>query len=44
MTYYAGYYNAEDAERTKDATRSVVAVGEAISEQPRAAGIGVIHM
>ena len=43
MTYYAGYYNAEDAERTKDATRSVVAVGEAISEQLRAAGIGVIH-
>ena len=43
MTYYAGYYNADDAERTKDTTRSVVAVGEAISEQLRAAGIGVIH-
>jgi stage II sporulation protein P len=43
MTYYAGYYNADDAERTKDTTRSVVAVGEAISEQLRTAGIGVVH-
>lgn len=43
MTYYAGYYNKADSSRTKDETRSVVAVGEAVSEQLRAAGIGVIH-
>ncbi len=43
MTYYAGYYNANDSARTKDETRSVVAVGESVSEQLRAAGIGVIH-
>lgn len=43
MTYFAGYYNASDAARTMDETRSVVAVGEAISAQLRLAGIGVIH-
>ncbi|MDD2361475.1 MAG: stage II sporulation protein P [Oscillospiraceae bacterium] len=43
MTYYAGYYNAEDSARSKDDTRSVVAVGEAVSAQLRAANIGVIH-
>lgn len=43
MTYYAGYYNAGDAARSKDETRSVVAAGEAVSQQLRAANIGVIH-
>lgn len=43
MTYYAGYYNASDTARSTDETRSVVAVGDAISDQLRAAGIGVIH-
>lgn len=43
MNYYAGYYNDDDASRTKDTSQSVVAVGEAIAQQLRAAGIGVIH-
>lgn len=43
MTYYAGYYNDEDVARTKDRSKSVVAVGEEIAQQLREAGIGVIH-
>ncbi len=43
MTYYAGYYNHRDSSFSKDDTRSVVAAGEAISAQLRAANIGVIH-
>ena len=43
MTYDAGYYNASDASRTKDNSLNVVAVGEAIAGQLRAAGIGVVH-
>ncbi len=43
MTYFAGYYNASDPNRTSDTSRSVVAVGEAIAQQLRASGIGVIH-
>ena len=43
MAYDAGYYNADDPSRTQDNTRNVVAVGEAIAAQLRAAGIGVIH-
>lgn len=43
MAYDAGYYNASDPSRTKDNSQNVVAVGEAIATQLRAAGIGVIH-
>lgn len=43
MTYYAGYYNDDDVTRTKDSSQSVVAVGEVIAQQLRAAGIEVIH-
>lgn len=43
MTYYAGYYNANDPPRSGDNTRNVVAVGDAIAAQLQAAGIGVIH-
>ncbi len=43
MAYDAGYYNASDPSRTKDNTQNVVAVGEAIAAQLRAAGIGVVH-
>lgn len=43
MTYFAGYYNASDTARSTDTTRSVVAVGDAISDELRSAGIGVIH-
>lgn len=43
MSYDAGYYNAADLSRTKDNSRNVVNVGEAIAAQLRAAGIGVIH-
>ncbi len=43
MSYYAGYYNADDATRTTDMTQSVAAVGEAIAGELRAAGIGVVH-
>lgn len=43
MTYYAGYYNDEDVARTKDTSKSVVAVGEEIAARLREAGIGVIH-
>lgn len=43
MTYYAGYFNAVDTARSTDTTRSVVAVGDAISDELRTAGIGVIH-
>ncbi len=43
MSYYAGYYNADDATRTTDTTQNVAAVGEAIAEELRAAGVGVLH-
>ena len=43
LTYDAGYYNDSDAARTGDTTQSVVAVGEEIARQLKAAGIGVIH-
>ena len=43
LNYYAGYYNNDDVSRTKDTTQSVVAVGDVIAEQLKAAGIGVIH-
>lgn len=43
LGYDAGYYNDDDPTRTRDAKKNMVAVGEAIAEQLRAAGIGVIH-
>ena len=43
MSYYAGYYNGDDPTRTTEPTESVIAVGEAIAQELRARGIGVIH-
>ena len=43
MAYDAGFYNETDLSRTQDETKNVVAVGEVIAAQLRAAGIGVIH-
>lgn len=43
MSYYAGYYNDSDAERTLDERKNVVAVGERIAAQLENAGIGVLH-
>lgn len=37
------YYSSENSQRTTDLEKSVVAVGEAIAEKLREAGIGVIH-
>ena len=43
MSYYAGYYNADDATRTTDTTQSVAAVGKVLAEELEKAGIGVLH-
>ena len=43
MSYYAGYYNADDVTRTTDMTQSVAAVGKALAEELHKAGIGVLH-
>ncbi len=43
MTYDAGYYNAADRGRTKDHTKNVCAVGEAVRLTLAAAGITAIH-
>ena len=43
MTYDAGYYNAADRTRTKDHTKTVCAVGEAVKRTLAAAGIAAIH-
>lgn len=43
MEYDAGFYNETDPTRTQDETKNVVAVGEVIAAQLRAAGIGVVH-
>lgn len=43
MSYYAGYYNADDASRSEDPHQTVVAVGETIARELRARGIGVVH-
>lgn len=43
MTYYAGYYNADDATRTTDTAENVAAVGEAIAQELRAKGVSVLH-
>ncbi|MBQ5840381.1 MAG: stage II sporulation protein P [Clostridia bacterium] len=43
MLYDAGYYNAADRARTRDESRNVCAVGEAVKRVLEQAGIGVIH-
>ena len=43
MSYYAGYYNDDDPTRTTDNTANVTAVGEAVAQELRASGIGVVH-
>lgn len=43
MLYDAGFYNAGDAERTRDTTRNVCAVGDAVARELEARGIGVVH-
>lgn len=43
LGYDAGYYNADDPTRTRDESKNMIAVGEAIAQQLRTAGIGVIH-
>jgi len=43
MTYDAGYYNSGDRNRTKDHTKNVCAVGEAVRLALEAAGIAAIH-
>lgn len=43
MSYDAGFYNADDPTRTDDPTKNMVAVGERVAKELRAAGIGVIH-
>ncbi len=43
MSYYAGYYNADDPTRTTDVTQNMAAVGAALAEELEAAGIRVLH-
>lgn len=43
MTYDSGYYNAADRQRTRDHTKNVCAVGEAIRLALAAEGIHAIH-
>lgn len=43
MDYDAGYYNKSDPTRTTDDSKNMAAVGDVITDQLRAAGIGVIH-
>ena len=43
MTYAADYYNAEDRHRTKDHSRNVCGVGEAVRATLEANGIVAIH-
>ena len=43
MTYDAGYYNAADRDRTRDHTRSVCAVGDALVKTLAEHGIVAIH-
>ena len=43
LDYDAGFYNNSDPTRTRNAAKNMVAVGNAIAEQLRDAGIGVIH-
>lgn len=43
MTYDAGYYHESFYPRSKDNSRNMVRVGEAIAESLRRNGIGVVH-
>lgn len=43
MSYYAGYYNADDATRSTELSENMVAVGEVIAQELRAAGVPTIH-
>ncbi len=43
MSYDAGFYNPDDASRTTDASRNMVAVGRRVAAQLQALGIGVVH-
>ena len=43
MSYYAGYYNADDVTRSTDNACNVTAVGAVLAQELRARGIGVIH-
>ncbi len=43
MTYDAGYYNAGDRDRTKDISRNVCAVGQAVVDTLKAAGITALQ-
>ncbi|MBQ9413838.1 MAG: stage II sporulation protein P [Clostridia bacterium] len=43
MSYYAGYYNDDDATRSTEESDNVVAVGEAIAAGLESQGVGVVH-
>lgn len=43
MDYDAGFFNPDDKSRTDDTSKNMVAVGERVAQQLKAAGIGVIH-
>ncbi len=43
MSYDAGYYNPDDATRTKDPAKNMVAVGKRVADELKAAGIAVLH-
>jgi len=43
MSYDAGFYNHTDPTRSEDPAENVTAVGEAIAEELRAGGVGVLH-
>lgn len=43
MPYYAGYYNADDVTRSTNTAENMVAVGEVIAQELRAAGVPTIH-
>ena len=43
LGYDAGFYNPDDATRTADASRNMIAVGKRVAEKLKEAGIGVIH-
>lgn len=43
LSYDTGFYNPDDPTRTDDPTKNMVAVGERVAAQLKAAGIGVLH-
>lgn len=43
MSYYAGYYNDDDVTRSTEAEENMIAVGEVIAQELRAAGVPTIH-